>query len=153
MGLFSFSSSSATNETRADEVRNGAVAPDRSERARCWEARDAYFACLDRANVIDPVKEDKAARAACSAENTGFENNCATSWVKYFKQWRVADIQKKARIAQLEAEGAIKMDVSTSFNAGGGAGPAAPAPSAAPSGVPKGTSREDIQEMLLKRKP
>ena len=66
--------------------------------------------------------------------------------VKYFKQWRVADIQKKARIAQLEAEGAVKMDVSTAFNAGSGT--AVPASS----GVPKGTSREDIQEMLARRK-
>lgn len=66
--------------------------------------------------------------------------------VKYFKQWRVADIQKKARIAQLEAEGAVKMDVSTAFDAGNG--------STVPvtSGVPKGTSREDIQEMLARRK-
>jgi cytochrome c oxidase assembly factor 6 len=82
MGFFPFSSSSSNNDKRADEVRTGAVAPDRSERARCWEARDAYFACLDRANVIDPVKEDKVARAACSAENTNFEDNCATSWVR-----------------------------------------------------------------------
>ena len=66
--------------------------------------------------------------------------------VKYFKQWRVADIQKKARIAQLEAEGAVRMDVTTELNVGsGGAAPVT-------SGVPKGTSRENIQEMLAKRK-
>lgn len=66
--------------------------------------------------------------------------------MKYFKQWRVADIQKKARIAQLEAEGAVKMEASTAFSVGSGA--AVPATS----GVPKGTSREDIQEMLARRK-
>lgn len=56
----------------------------------------------------------------------------------------MADIQKKARIAQLEAEGAVKMDVSTSF--------ADNPDSNATSGVPKGTSKEDIQDMLSKRK-
>lgn len=81
MGFFS-SSPASPEAKRADEVRTGAVAPDRTERARCWEARDAYFACLDKANVIDPVKEDKAVRSACSRENTNFEQNCATSWVR-----------------------------------------------------------------------
>jgi len=35
--------------------------------------------------------------------------------VAYFKKWRVQEIQKKARLKELEAQGAIKMDVSSEF--------------------------------------
>lgn len=80
MALFSWSTSA--DDKRAEEVRTGAVAPDRSERKKCWEARDSYFACLDRSNIIDAVKEDKAARKACPAENELFERDCATAWVR-----------------------------------------------------------------------
>lgn len=37
--------------------------------------------------------------------------------VTYFKKWRVQDIQKKARLKELEAQGASKMDVQTDFAA------------------------------------
>lgn len=37
--------------------------------------------------------------------------------VTYFKKWRVQDIQKKARLKELEAQGAVKMDVNTDFKA------------------------------------
>lgn len=52
-------------------------APNREERARCWQSRDAYFRCLDRAQVIVPGREGKA----CDAENKPYEKNCAASWV------------------------------------------------------------------------
>jgi hypothetical protein len=35
--------------------------------------------------------------------------------VTYFKKWRVQEMQKKARIKELEAQGAIKMEVSSNF--------------------------------------
>lgn len=35
--------------------------------------------------------------------------------VTYFKKWRVQDIQKRARLKELEAQGAVKMDVNTDF--------------------------------------
>ncbi|ROT38368.1 hypothetical protein SODALDRAFT_295028 [Sodiomyces alkalinus F11] len=143
MGLFDpFKSPEAK---RAEEVRAGAVAPDRRERAKCWEARDAYFACLDRVGVIDALKDDKQARKGCPAENAAFERDCAAAWVKYFKQWRVADIQKKARIAQLEAEGAVQIELTPTFEeaASGDSGS---------SGVPKGTSKEEIQQLLAKKR-
>jgi cytochrome c oxidase assembly factor 6 len=37
--------------------------------------------------------------------------------VTYFKKWRVQDIQKRARLKELEAQGANKMDVQTDFTA------------------------------------
>ncbi|KAL0936975.1 Cytochrome c oxidase subunit 6B-like protein new16 [Colletotrichum truncatum] len=134
MGLFSAFQKS-DEDRRAEEVRSGARAPDRSERRKCWEARDAYFGCLDRNAITDALKDDGKARKACPKENADFERDCAAAWVKYFKQWRVADIQKKERIAQLEAENAIKMDVTTTF-----------------ADNSKGTSKADLQDMLASRR-
>ncbi|KZL70025.1 oxidoreductase-like protein [Colletotrichum tofieldiae] len=139
MGLFSSFQSEETR--RAEEVRTGARAPDRSERRKCWDARDAYFGCLDRNTIVDAVKDDDKARKACPAEDAVFERDCATAWVKYFKQWRVADIQKKQRIAQLEAENAIKMDVTTTFADQTAAPPTKGA-----------TSKGDLQDMLASRR-
>lgn len=79
MGLTDFWKS--PTDKRADEVRSGAVAPSRTERRRCWESRDAYFACLDRNNILDAIKDDKAAAKQCSAEAVGFEKDCAAEWV------------------------------------------------------------------------
>ncbi|KAK1829359.1 cytochrome c oxidase assembly factor 6 [Podospora conica] len=102
-------------DARAQSIRTGTVAPTRSERARCWEARDAYFACLDGSGIVDALKEDKAAAKACGAQSAAFEENCATQWVTYFKKWRVQEVQKKARLKELEAQGAVKMDVNAQF--------------------------------------
>ncbi|GJD00122.1 hypothetical protein ColKHC_08947 [Colletotrichum higginsianum] len=139
MGLFSSFQSEETR--RAEEVRTGARAPDRSERRKCWDARDAYFGCLDRNTIVDALKDDTKARKACPTENADFERDCAAAWVKYFKQWRVADIQKKQRIAQLEAENAVKMDVTTSF-----------ADHAATPAKGSATSKADLQDMLAARR-
>jgi len=35
--------------------------------------------------------------------------------VTYFKKWRVQELQKKARLKELEAQGAGKMDVNAQF--------------------------------------
>lgn len=80
-----FSNPLKSNESkRAEEVRSGAVVPDRRERAKCWEARDAYFACLDRVGVIDAIKNDEQARKGCPSETAAFERDCAASWVRPF---------------------------------------------------------------------
>ncbi|KAG7293729.1 hypothetical protein NEMBOFW57_003786 [Staphylotrichum longicolle] len=115
MGLLSGIFPASEADKRATEVRTGAVAPSRAERQKCWEARDAYFACLDAHGIVDALKDDKAAARACGSESAGFEKDCATQWVTYFKKWRVQDIQKKARLKELEAQGAQKMDVNSDF--------------------------------------
>lgn len=58
--------------------------PSRSNRAKCYEARDAFFECLDRNNILDSIntKEGReAAKKACGNENVMFERDCAHSWV------------------------------------------------------------------------
>lgn len=131
MGWWPFSS-----ETRGDAIRNGNAIPTRNERAVCWAARDAYFACLDANNIVDATKDPGASAAAkaCAAPSAEFEKDCAVAWVKYFKQWRVADIQKKRRLDELRKQGAVEMSVSTAF---------------APEG--KGTSKDDLQSMWEKK--
>lgn len=111
MGLTDFWKTST--DKRADEVRSGAVAPTRTERKKCWESRDAYFACLDRNNILDAVKDDKAAAKNCGGESAVFERDCASEWVTYFKKWRVAEHNKKQRLAQLQAQGAQSVEIQT----------------------------------------
>lgn len=86
MGLTDFWKS--PTDKRGDEVRSGAVAPSRTERKRCWESRDAYFACLDRNNILDAIKDDKAAARQCSGEAVGFEKDCAAEWVSQKSKFR-----------------------------------------------------------------
>lgn len=59
----------------------GRIAPDRSSRARCWEGRDAFFACLDRNEILDAIKDDKEARRKCAKEVAEFEAACSQTWV------------------------------------------------------------------------
>lgn len=134
MGFWPFSS-----DTRGDAIRSGAAIPNRQERKACWAARDAYFACLDTNSIVDATKDASAAKKACPVQNEDFERDCAAAWVKYFKQWRVADIQKKRRLDELRAQGAQEMTVTTSFAPEGGAGE-------------KGKGVEDIQDMLDRKK-
>lgn len=56
-------------------------APNRTSRARCWEARDTYFRCLDRAGILDGIKDQDEALRQCKAESTELDHECASSWV------------------------------------------------------------------------
>lgn len=55
------------------------TAASREDRQKCWESRDAYFACLDAAGVVKAGEENNA----CSTQATHYEQNCAKSWVRY----------------------------------------------------------------------
>ncbi|ODV62407.1 Coa6p ASCRUDRAFT_134690 [Ascoidea rubescens DSM 1968] len=73
--------------------------PLRSNRKICWESRDGFNKCLDKIEVINPLDpaNKKIIEKNCSAEDKRFQQDCATSWVKYFKEKRIVDI-KKAKI-------------------------------------------------------
>lgn len=80
MGLFGTSTPTASPAlaTSAD----GNYAPmKREERTKCWQARDAYFACLDRNNILDSIRDSEAATKSCPKEEQAYEHDCATSWV------------------------------------------------------------------------
>ena len=80
MGWFSSDKPSTIDAPRPSND-GGYIAPDRTQRAHCWEARDAYFACLDKHNIIDSVKSAEKADKLCATESQSFDRNCATSWV------------------------------------------------------------------------
>ncbi|KAF4508585.1 hypothetical protein G6O67_004944 [Ophiocordyceps sinensis] len=135
----STSSSSPSPPRRADAIRSGAAIPTRAERLQCWAARDTYFSCLDAHDILDATRDPPAARRACPRESDVFERDCAAAWVTHFKQWRVADAQKRRRLEELRKQGAHEMSLQTSFS-----------PEAAGSKPAK--SKDDIQGMLERKR-
>jgi len=84
MGWFSSSPSTPTPQAQAATPTSldGTYTPlKRNERKACWEARDTYFKCLDKNNILDAVKDADAALTNCPSENAKYEQDCATSWV------------------------------------------------------------------------
>ncbi|GAP92414.1 putative oxidoreductase-like protein [Rosellinia necatrix] len=122
MGLFGLFSSQ--DEKRKEEVRTGARAPDRNERRQCWDARDSFYQCLDKHDVIDSLTGEgkKTADKQCAQEDQAFQQNCATAWVTYFKKYRVADYQKKKTLERLQKEGANKVGMQGPGDAPGSTG-------------------------------
>jgi hypothetical protein len=81
MGLFWTSAAAKPAEPKLSS--DGApIAPDRTQRARCWESRDLYFSCLDKNAIVDSIRESDKATKACGAQGKAFEANCASSWVR-----------------------------------------------------------------------
>lgn len=70
----------SSDPTKASD--GGRIAPDRSSRARCWEGRDRFFACLDQHDILDANKDDKEARRKCAKEVAEFEAACSQTWVR-----------------------------------------------------------------------
>ncbi|KAF7965928.1 hypothetical protein HWV62_14434 [Athelia sp. TMB] len=72
----------------------------RQSRAKCWEHRDTYFACLDAAGVVKAGEEG----GACAKEEAGYAQNCAKSWIEYFNQRRVIFDRQKDQLAAAKAQ-------------------------------------------------
>ncbi|KAF2667204.1 hypothetical protein BT63DRAFT_375660 [Microthyrium microscopicum] len=90
---------------KAAEPENKVVeAPDRISRAKCWDSRDRFFLCLDKHDILDALKDEDKATKACPSENQKYEENCASSWVKYFKQRRVAEYDKEQLLKRQQEE-------------------------------------------------
>ncbi|KAI9738219.1 MAG: hypothetical protein M1834_008717 [Cirrosporium novae-zelandiae] len=106
MGFFSSGPKPGTPEAPKATHDGAYIAPDRSKRAHCWEARDIYFGCLTKNNIIDSIKEKDNADRLCSKESQQFDKDCATSWVTYFKKRRVMEHQRELTLKKLHAEGA-----------------------------------------------
>jgi cytochrome c oxidase assembly factor 6 len=53
----------------------------KSSRQACWDSRDVFFACLDKHDIIDPIKDERLANQKCGKENSKFEKDCIQSWV------------------------------------------------------------------------
>lgn len=98
-------------------------AASREDRSKCWETRDAYFSCLDAAEVVVPGTEG----SKCASQRNAYEKNCAKSWVclslsarayvpathtecslkiDYFNQRRVLAEKQKPLLAQAAVQAA-----------------------------------------------
>lgn len=85
MGLFSTAPTSTPPSAPKPSSDGAFEAPNRSARAICWEARDAFFSCLDAHGIVDSIKDRAGAAAAtkhCGQENAVLEQDCASSWVR-----------------------------------------------------------------------
>ncbi|KAF8574943.1 hypothetical protein K439DRAFT_1257119, partial [Ramaria rubella] len=91
MGWFSWSSQPDPSSGQA---------PDRSQRQVCWDGRDAYFACLDKNNVLKPGQEEDV----CAKQKKAYESNCAKSWIEYFNKRRVLQEEQKDQLAMAKAQ-------------------------------------------------
>lgn len=83
-------------------IDNQQHAPDRKSRKLCWEKRDEFFNCLDKINILNSLdpKNLKAVKDNCSSEKSEFEFNCATSWIEYFQEKRVAEYKRQMVIKE-----------------------------------------------------
>ncbi|KAL1949895.1 hypothetical protein VTO73DRAFT_8776 [Trametes versicolor] len=72
----------------------------RKDRQRCWETRDAYFACLDIAKVVKPGDEG----TTCAETKKTYEQNCAKSWIDYFNKRRVLAEQQQGVLTQANTQ-------------------------------------------------
>lgn len=83
MGWFSSSPPSSASPNAPEPVAQDSMYKPlkRNERKACWDARDKYFACLDRNNILDAIKDEEAASKSCSTASSAFEADCASSWV------------------------------------------------------------------------
>ena len=92
MGLFS---TDATVPQSPKPSADGAFqAPNRHERAHCWEARDAFFKCLDHNGIIDSIKDHSLAGDTCGKEGQAFERDCASSWVSDSRWRKYVDLKR-----------------------------------------------------------
>jgi len=57
------------------------IIPLRDERKVCYVARDAFFACCDKNNIDNPMRDVESAKRKCGAEKARFEKDCISSWV------------------------------------------------------------------------
>jgi cytochrome c oxidase assembly factor 6 len=76
---------SSSDDSGVKKTSGGAFeSPSRNNRKRCYEARDSFFECLDKNNILDSINtksgKEKAA-TFCSQFDQEFEKNCAHSWV------------------------------------------------------------------------
>ncbi|KAL8729161.1 MAG: hypothetical protein Q9166_004900 [cf. Caloplaca sp. 2 TL-2023] len=96
-----FSSSNTPSPQSPKPSADGAfIAPDRNSRAKCYEARDAFFQCLDKYGILDAIKEEDMAKKACGDAEKIFGRECAGSWR------RVMEWKKQQTLDKLQAEGA-----------------------------------------------
>ncbi|SMN22062.1 similar to Saccharomyces cerevisiae YMR244C-A COA6 Putative protein of unknown function [Maudiozyma saulgeensis] len=79
---------------------------NREARKQCWESRDIYFNCLNKIDVISPLdpKNKEIIKKNCHKQEIDFEDNCAKSWISYFKEKRVTDYRNDLIQKQMQQD-------------------------------------------------
>ncbi|KAF9432811.1 hypothetical protein BGZ76_010292 [Entomortierella beljakovae] len=76
--------------------------PSREARQKCWKIRDAYYECLDGANVLDPASPE--ASNVCMKLRKEYHEGCMKSWVEYFDKRRVLAVEQKELLERMRAQ-------------------------------------------------
>ncbi|GMK60032.1 hypothetical protein CspeluHIS016_0902490 [Cutaneotrichosporon spelunceum] len=92
--MFGFGSSSSSSASEPGK------APSREQRQKCWATRDAFFACLDQHDVLQPPEAGKGAGTPCEAAQKEYETACGKSWIDYFNKRRVLEFRQAATLAE-----------------------------------------------------
>lgn len=98
----------------------GYIAPDRTKREACYESRDIFFSCLDKHDILDAVRNEDEAKSKCGSEHDDFARDCATSWIKYFKEKRVMEYNRDQTIARIQKDDAAAAARAKAEKKGGG---------------------------------
>lgn len=85
MGIFSTSTSASVLPSNPKPSSDGAFeAPNRDARAHCYQARDAFFECLERNSIVDSIREKETVEKVCGDPGKIFDRECAASWVRTY---------------------------------------------------------------------
>ncbi|CUS20899.1 LAQU0S02e00892g1_1 [Lachancea quebecensis] len=100
--------------TKAKPIDDQSRPPSRSSRKQCWESRDVFFQCLDKISVVNALdpKNQEAIQKNCKDQENKYEQDCATSWIKYFKEKRVVDHKREKFMQEMESKNAQQIDLS-----------------------------------------
>lgn len=62
--------------------------PDKQKRQICWNARDAYWTCLDKYLPEYSTSSGQEGPPECAKLRQLFETGCPAQWVKHFDRKR-----------------------------------------------------------------
>ncbi|KAK9448366.1 uncharacterized protein V1518DRAFT_374827 [Limtongia smithiae] len=77
------------------------VVISRKDRQGCWDARDTYFACLDK-NKIKSIQGVDV--SMCSSYLTDMRQRCRETWVEYFIARRERTFEMEKYKLQVEEQ-------------------------------------------------
>ncbi|XP_050071677.1 cytochrome c oxidase assembly factor 6 homolog [Anopheles maculipalpis] len=73
--------------------------PDKDVRAKCWTARDEYWACLDKHAPDYQCTSQQPEPKECLQLRKLYQQSCPAQWVKHFDRKRTYD-QFKQKMAK-----------------------------------------------------
>jgi len=69
--------------------------PTKEERAKCWNNRDAFWACLDSTAPQHSSTSGEKVPEQCVKLRKLFETSCPSQWVKHFDRKRNYEMFKE----------------------------------------------------------